>query len=436
MPRYKGLLATVGLFFILTALPVMTFAENLPSAEANSPKALSLQDAIKRIEESPALKAAAQNVDIQESLLEQAGLLPNPDIAFEVENFGGKDELDGFESAEATLAVSQLIELGGKRSARKSIASHEKNLAEKDFQIESQLLLLETMDAFYALLAAQERFNQAKQFLGLAEQSYKTVVDRVEAGKVSPIQELRARVELNIARNAWEASQRQLIQARQDLSSLWGAPKPDFDVVVGDFDYLHAPPTWEELKDLFPNNLELKRLDEELANKKANLKLERANGVPDLTVSFGVRNYQETDDNAFVAGLEFPLPLFDRNKGGQKAAQSEVSQFILQRDAIIAKLESDLQSGYQELLSSYNQARTIKQDIMPAAEKANEAAQTGYQVGKFDFLEALDAQRTLFEVKDQYIDAFSAYHEARLNVMKLVGSTILNQPLARITNAD
>ena len=58
---------------------------------------------------------------------------------------------------------------------------------------------------------------------------------------------------------------------------------------------------------------------------------------------------------------------------------------------------------------------------MPAAEKASEATQIGYQEGKFNFLEALDAQRTLFEVKNQYIDAFSAYHEARINVMKLAG---------------
>ena len=436
MHRYERQLVAVGLFFILTVLPVATFAENMPPGEENSPKVLSLQDAITRIKESPSLKAASQYVDIQDGLVEQAGLLPNPDIAFEVENFGGKDELDGFESAEATLAVSQLLELGGKRSARSNIATYEKSLVENDFQIESQGLLLETMEAFYALLAAQERFNQAKQLIGLAEQSYKTVADRVEAGKVSPIQELQARVELNLVRNAWEASQRQLVQARQYLSSLWGAPKPDFDVVVGDFEDLHEPPTWEELQVLFPDNPELKRWDTELASKKANLELERANGVSDLTLSFGVRNYQETDDYAFVAGIEFPLPLFDRNQGSKKAAQSEVYQSTYQRDAAVAKLESNLQSAYQELLSTFHQARTIKQDIMPAAENANEAAQTGYQEGKFDFLVALDAQRTLFEVKGQYIDAFSSYHEARLNVMKLVGSTILNQPSARFTNAD
>lgn len=423
MPRYERQLVAVSLFFILTTLPVATFAKDLPSSVGKQPtiRSLSLQDALNRLKDSPSFKAAAKYVEIQDGLAEQAGLLPNPDVAIEVGNFGGKDELESFEGSEITVAISQLIELGGKRSARKIFANHEKDLAERDFQIQSQDLQMEVMEAFYALLASQEKLKQTKQLLSLAEQGYQAVADRVEAGKVSPIQELRASVELNIARNAWEASQRHLIQSRQDLSSLWGAPKPDFDIVIGTFEDLQEPPPWEELQAAFPNNPELKRWEAEQAHKKANLDLEHANSIPDVTFSLGIRNFQETDDSAFVAGLEFPLPFFDRNQGGRKAAQAEVAQSAYQRDAGVAKLSSDLQSSYQELLSTLYQARTIKQDIKPAAEKANAAAQIGYQRGKFDYLEALDAQRTLFEVEAQYIDAISAYHTARLNILRRIG---------------
>lgn len=421
MRRHERLLASIGLFFILTVLPVMTFAQEQLTAERSPKRTLSLHEVLKRINESPALRSAAKSIDIQEGLSEQMTLLPNPEIAIEVENFGGEDDLKDFDGAETTVSVSQLIELGGKRGVRKGIASHKKSLAEWDYQIQSRNLQLDAMKAFYTVLAAQERQSQVSQLLSLATQGYQAVADRVSAGKVSPIQELRASVELNMARNSWEGSQRQLLQARQDLSSLWGESTPDFDVLTGNFDVLQEPPAWAELQTSFLDNLEVKRWEAELARKKANLGLERANRIPDVTISFGIRNYQETNDNAFVAGLEFPLPLFDRNQGGQKAAQSEVSQSLYQRDADVAKLESDLRSTYQAFLATFHQASSIKQDIMPAAEKASEATQIGYQEGKFNFLEALDAQRTLFEVKNQYIDAFSAYHEARFNVMKLAG---------------
>jgi len=421
MRRHERLLASIGLFFILTVLPVMTFAQEQLTAERSPKRTLSLHEVLKRINESPALKAATKSIDIQEGLSEQAVLLPNPEIAIEVENFGGEDDLEDFDGAETTVSVSQLIELGGKRNVRKSIAIHEKSLAEWDLQIKTRNLQLEALKAFYTVLAAQERQSQVSQLLSLATQGYQAVADRVSAGKVSPILELRASVELNMARNSWEGSQRQLLQARQDLSSLWGESKPDFDALAGNFDVLQEPPAWEDLQVSFLDNLEVKRWEAELARKKANQGLERANRIPNVTISFGIRNYQETNDNAFVAGLEFPLPLFDRNQGGQKAAQSEVSQSLYQRDADVAKLESDLRSSYQAFLAIFHQASSIKQDIMPAAEKASEATQIGYQEGKFNFLEALDAQRTLFEVKNQYIDAFSAYHEARINVMKLAG---------------
>jgi cobalt-zinc-cadmium efflux system outer membrane protein len=421
MCRYEHLLTFVTSCLIVASFAVTTFAQSIPSDVESHQKVLTLKDAIGRVLDSPNLKAAAKGIDIQEGLSVQAGLLPNPDISVEVENFGGEDELEDFDGAETTVAVSQLIELGGKRSARMDIASHNKTLAEWDFNIKNQNLQLELMKAFYAVLAAQKGLEQKTKLLALAEQGYKIVTDRVEAGKVSPVQKLRASVELNMARNAFENSQRQLVQDRQALSSLWGDPKPDFEIVQDVFDVLQEPPTWKDLKLAFPDNPDVKRWETELASKSANLNMERANSVPDITLAFGVRNYQETNDNAFVAGLEFPLPLFDRNQGGRKAAQAEVSQAVFQRDAEVAKLASDLQSAYQELLSAHHQARTIKQEIMPAAEQANEAAQIGYQEGKFNFLEALDAQRTLFEVKSQYVEAFSAYHEARLNVMRMTG---------------
>ena len=421
MYRYERLLASIGLFLVLTALPVIIFAQERPMEEGEFKKTLSLHDALRRSKESPALKAAAINLDIQDGLAEQAALLPNPGIAIETENFGGKDALEDFDGAETTVSISQLVELGGKRSTRKNIASQEMSLAEWDFLTHTQDLQLATMRAFYSVLAAQERLSQVSQLLALATQGYQAVADRVEAGKVSPIQELRASVELNMARNSWEGSQRQLVRARQNLSSLWGASKPDFTVAIGAFDALQEPPVWESLQTAFLDTPEVKRWKAVLASKNANLELEHANSIPDVTFSFGVRNYRETNDNAFVAGLEFPLPLFDRNQGGRKAAQAEVSQSHYQREAAIAQVESDLRSSYQELLATFHQASSIKLNIMPAAEKANEATQIGYQEGKFGFLEALDAQRTLFEVKAQYIDAFSAYHDARLNVMRMTG---------------
>jgi cobalt-zinc-cadmium efflux system outer membrane protein len=421
MRRSIRLLAIAAFGLLFTVVPGQVFSQNLSFTQGETKGSLSLTDALQKVQSSPAIKAASKSVEIKAGFAKQAGLFPNPQLAVEVENFGGKDNLKGLDGAEITVALNQLIEIGGKRSARKSVAGHDLKLAEWDYQSKKQDLQLATMKAFYAVLTAQERLGQANQLLSLAEQGYQTVADRVEAGKVSPVQKLRASVELNMARNRFESAKRQRIQARYILASKWGDSAPGFDTVVGVFDQLNEPPEWDALQTDFLNNSDVQRWQSELANKKAALDLARAGIIPDVTLIFGVRKFKETNANALVAGLEFPLPFFDRNQGRRMAAQAQVSQSIYRRDAAIAELTSGLQSAYQELLVAHYQARSIQQEIMPAAQQANEAAQIGYREGKFDFLDALDAQRTLFEVKAEYINAFSAYHAARFDVMRMTG---------------
>jgi cobalt-zinc-cadmium efflux system outer membrane protein len=66
---------------------------------------------------------------------------------------------------------------------------------------------------------------------------------------------------------------------------------------------------------------------------------------------------------------------------------------------------------------------------MPGAETAFEAAQIGYRQGKFDYLEVLDAQRTLFSSRTRYIQALAEYNRAVAEVERLIGT-----PLTEITS--
>jgi cobalt-zinc-cadmium efflux system outer membrane protein len=71
---------------------------------------------------------------------------------------------------------------------------------------------------------------------------------------------------------------------------------------------------------------------------------------------------------------------------------------------------------------------------LPAAERAYDAADLGFQSGKFTYLEALDAQRTLFEVEAQYVDALAAYHRGIADLERIVGEPLVAGP--RATEGD
>ena len=70
------------------------------------------------------------------------------------------------------------------------------------------------------------------------------------------------------------------------------------------------------------------------------------------------------------------------------------------------------------------EALTTKEELLPGAQQAFDAAQTGYLDGKFGYLEVLDTQRTLSEAKSRYLDVLAAYHKAAADVERLTGNPL------------
>ena len=79
---------------------------------------LTLADALRAAAASnPALRGAPFELQALEGRRQQAAVRPNPELELEFENFAGSGDMSGTEALESTLALSQLIELGGKRDA-------------------------------------------------------------------------------------------------------------------------------------------------------------------------------------------------------------------------------------------------------------------------------------------------------------------------------
>src|SRR5262245_33257394 len=71
---------------------------------------------------NPDLHASAYELSAAQARIVQAGLRPNPELGVELENFAGSGALQGVDALETTLSLSQVVELGGKRTLRRSVA--------------------------------------------------------------------------------------------------------------------------------------------------------------------------------------------------------------------------------------------------------------------------------------------------------------------------
>lgn len=373
---------------------------------------------------NPDLRAFAWEVRAREARTLQAGLLPNPEFRADIENFNGTGSLGRLDAAEVTFGLSHLIELGGDRLRRKQVAAGERNLAGWDYETVRLDVLTETAQAFAAVLAAQERVRIADSLQLHAEQFYETVAARVDAGKVSSLEERRASVVLASARIATTRANSDLLRKRTRLAAAWGRSEPAFGLAVGTLSISDRLPSYAEVSRLIERNPDIARWRDEMALLRADVALEKAARIPDPVLGLGARRLRDLGANAFTAGLSIPLPLFNRNQGALREAEYRVQAAEALRVGAEVAARSMLADAYQRLAMADAEVEALRDAVLPAASESFTATQEGYREGKFDLLTVLDVQRTFFEAMNQYIDALEAYQFSLADVERMIGTPL------------
>ena len=149
---------------------------------------------------NPELRAFSWEVRASEARALQARLWPNPEIEVEMEELGGGGGRSGFDGAETTIRLGQLIELAGKPSKRIRVAKLGSKMAGWSYEAKRLDVLTSVAHAFVDVLAAQERVSLAEEIVQLSNQILNTVEQRVEAGKDPPVEKIKAQVALSSAR--------------------------------------------------------------------------------------------------------------------------------------------------------------------------------------------------------------------------------------------
>lgn len=376
---------------------------------------------------SPRLRAYASDVRVAEARAIQARLWSNPEVSVEFENIAGSGRLSGVDAAETTLSLAQTFPLGGDIQRRRDLADVRTQLANWEYEAERLSVLLELTRQFVDALAADRRIALAEQELELARATQDLTVKRVEAGDASPVERSRVVVPVITAEVALKRARRQRQAAYRQLATAWGGRQVTFDRAAGDLEQLADPPSPDMLVGLINQNPNVARWATEISERIAERRLAEAEATPDLTGGIGLKHHNEDDEVGLVIGVSLPLPVFDRRQGDILAARLGVaSARQRQRDAEL-RIERMLSAAYADLAGSYDEAVAMRDSAIPAATRAYEATRQAFNEGELPFLDVLDAQRTLFELQQSYVEALASYHTAAAEIESLIG-----QPLSDI----
>ena len=407
----------------VVSLTVAFAAHAAPAAEPLPRGEVTLRDALAAaLLDNRSLAPAASAVRVREGQALQAGARPNPELKLELENFGGSGSNQALESAETTLRLSQLVELGGKRARRLAVAGLERDGAQWDYEARRADVLADTARAFTDVLALQERVALADELTQLAARAAQAVEAQVRGGGAAPVEITRAQLASAQAALQRGDRARALATARLALAAQWGSSTADFTRARGRLDSLTPPPALDPLLNGIERNPDLARWSTELATREAAIGLERARAVPDIALGAGPRYLSDTDEVALVFEFWVPLPLFDRNEGAIAAAEAELAQSDAARRAADTAVRSALSRAHEDLGAAYDRAVALRDHLLPAAAKVRAGVAAAYAQGALRSLDVLDAQRTEFELRDEYLVALAAYQQALAELDRLAGT--------------
>ena len=350
----------------------------------------------------PNLKQA--EISIQQSLwgMQGAAVLPNPTLSLELEGDDEGSSSVGNES-EISAFVIQPIELGGKRNARRNLASTQWQKALLKKELEVLKLLNGFKKAFILAAFKREEAQLAESQVALLEKRVDFLADKMRGGRASILDENKGRLNLASAKSSALDKQSEAKAARLSLDKLWGKHERSAELLY----------PLQECPEVFPQfSLEdhpqvlLEAQDSAIA--RALYRQARSQRYPDVAVGLGYYTSVDNQFNGLQASLDIPLPVFDTNEAAIQSSFLDIEKQDSQYWVLLGKLKYDLKIKQESWETYLKQVHILKDEALLWAKKTEALVKEGLQNGKF-------AQEDLSEAQAAVLNNESALLEALLN---------------------
>jgi cobalt-zinc-cadmium efflux system outer membrane protein len=372
------------------------------------------------LQANPELQAARLELESLNGRILQASLRPNPSIDAELDRPIGSKTGESQQKTEMRLLLIQPIELGSKREHREKVAQSEKSLAQATLAIQRADLIDNIKTAYIEALGARETLTLAERRKTIADEFVAAAKRRASAGGGSAVEQIKAQISLSTSEISLEQARQDFEAALRKITSILGASAKSLKI-DGRLENTVPPPTWESMSSEFPKSLDVRRSQLEASRRRAEASLEEAKAWRDISISGGVRYAQESRDTGVLVGISVPIPVSDRNQGAILEARKNVAASEFSEKSAVITTEAALKDSFQNMSTAYALSERLKNDILQNAERALDASAKAYRLGKLSYLEVIDAQRTLFDAREQFINALTTYHTSRSAAERLIG---------------
>lgn len=390
------------------------------AAAESSAGPLTIERAVRlALAHNPGLSASEARREAAAGRETQSRVWQNPELEISAEDMPA--DSPGLSRSKNMLGVSQTVPFPGKKRLDQEIGAADVTAGQAGWRLHQAALAREVKIGFFAVLAADQSAQVSADLVALAESSAAAAKKRADAGDTALQEELRAEIQLEQSKSELAETQRQVSEARQALALLLGMPSMRTAALAGNPDpagdssaLQHGPDQWLAAHPAMVAAAAKCRLAE------ATVRRARIDHLPDPKVGISGGRDEAVDENLVEFRLSLPLPLFDRSKGRVQEARAGVAEADAELAATEQKLLAEWQSAVIRFKVAASQVAAYRDRMLPKSEQALGLVKTGFEQGKFGFIDLLDTQRMTAEVHLAYQKKVFELNSARAELESFV----------------
>lgn len=421
---------------ILVCRSALAGQETIPHG-SNSRAALTLEDLEKMaMQHNPTLVEAHADILASQGRKIQAGLYPNPVVGYEGREISSGPILRGGAHG---FFVEQSIVTFGKLGLSRKVFFEEQAQAESVAAAQQQRVMNSVRLAYYEALGAQDLVQVRTDLANVAQRAVQTSQQLMNVGQADQPDMLEATVEAQRAQLDLLAAKNDQQRVWQQLAATVGDPSLALTPLAGSLeDSLAQIDKQQALERLLKDSPEVKLAEQGITRAEFDLKRAQAEPKPNLLIGGGLDYNRELLgevgtkpvgwEGAVQVGVQ--VPIFDRNQGNIKTAAAELAHARSELDRVRLSLRSSFAPVFRDYSDALETTQRYRNDVLPQAQIAYDLYLGKYRQMAAAYPQVLIAQRTLFQLRENYVMALVSLHETASEIEGFLLQDGLSAPIA------
>lgn len=414
--------------FLLCFLAMVLFVMPITFSYSQEKEAISLESLIdEALKNNPQILSAKKRYEAAGARISQASSFEDPMLELGYDKMIPR--MTGMKPPMRTYGISQELPFPTKLFLKRKIARKEAAMAFQDYKEQEKTVIRELKSKYAELFLMYRSIAINKENKALLEQFASSAARRFSLGQATQQDALKAQVELAKINNELIIleQKRQIAQAEvnillnRDPRQELGEPTiKERNKITFSLDELYAI-TKESRPELLSFRYAVER-------GKSAYALAKQEYLPDFMVKYERQTVKgEAGPWKGMLGLTFPLWFWEKQNHSVKEMRAELEMVEAEYKTMENMILFEVKDAFVRVESTGKLIEAYETSFLPQVEQTLKASLIGYEANKIDFLNLLDSQRMLLEIKLDYYGALVDLSIAYADLEKSVGKDIFNE---------